>query len=85
MTQNKKLLQTQIALVEDDKALSATINKYLSSNGCNVSCFESAEAFEDYVNATEEFQLIPSRKRVPGIVLLDIRLKGMSESVFSIA
>ena len=78
MTQNKKLLKTQIALVEDDKALSATIQKYLSSKGFNVSCFESAEAFDDYVNSTEEFQLIPNRKRKPGVVLLDIRLKGMS-------
>lgn len=78
MTQNKKLPKTQIVLVEDDKALSATIHQYLSSKGFNVSCFESAEAFDDYVNTTEEFQLIPDRKRVPGIVLLDIRLKGMS-------
>ena len=78
MTQNKKFPKTQIALVEDDKALSATIQKYLSSKGFNVSCFESAEAFDDYVNTTEEFHLIPDRKRVPGIVLLDIRLRGMS-------
>ena len=45
----KKLLKPQIALVEDDKALSAE-----STNIChqtaNVSCFESAEAFEDYVS-----------------------------------
>ena len=78
MTQNKKLLQTQIALVEDDKVLSATIQKFLSSKGFDVSCFESAEAFEDYLNTTEEFQLIPNRQRQPGIVLLDIRLTGMS-------
>ena len=31
MTPNKKLLKTQIALVEDDETLSATIHKYLSS------------------------------------------------------
>ena len=78
MTPNKKLLKTQIALVEDDETLSATIHKYLSSKGFNVACFESAEAFQDYLNATAEFQLIPNRQRDPGIVLLDIRLKGMS-------
>ena len=78
MTPHKKLLKTQIALVEDDEILSATIHKYLSSMGFNVSCFNSAEAFEDYLNANEEFQTNQNRQRQPGIVLLDIRLKGMS-------
>ena len=78
MTPNKKLLKTHIALVEDDETLSATIHKYLSSIGFNVSCFNSAEAFEDYLNANEEFQTNQNRQRQPGIVLLDIRLKGMS-------
>ena len=78
MTPSKKLLKTQIALVEDDESLSATIHKYLSSIGFNVSCFDSAEAFEDYLNANEEFQTNQKRQRQTGIVLLDIRLKGMS-------
>jgi two-component system response regulator DctR len=78
MKLNKKLLQTRVALVEDDEMLAATIREYLSSKGFNVSCFESAEKFEDYLIATEEFQLVPNRQRDPGIVLLDIRLKGMS-------
>ena len=47
MIPNKKLLKTQIVVVEDDEILSATIHKYLSSKGFNVSCFNSAEAFED--------------------------------------
>ena len=38
----------------------------------------SAEAFEEYLNATEEFQTSQNRQRQPGIVLLDIRLTGMS-------
>ena len=84
MTPNKKLLKTQIALVEDDETLSATIHKYLSSIGFNVSCFNSAEAFEDYLNANEEFQT-NNRQRQPGIVLLDIRLRHVRELVFSIA
>ena len=78
MIPNKKLLKTQIAVVEDDEILSATIHKYLSSKGFNVSCFNSAEAFEEYINANEEFQTSQNRERQPGIVLLDIRLKGMS-------
>ena len=41
MIPNKKLLKTQIVVVEDDEILSATIHKYLSSKGFNVSCFNS--------------------------------------------
>ena len=78
MKLNKKLLKTRVALVEDDEILAATIHKYLATKGFDVDRFESAEAFEDYLNATEEFQLIPNRQRDPGIVLLDIRLRGMS-------
>jgi two-component system response regulator DctR len=78
MKLNKKLLKTRVALVEDDEILAATIHKYLATKGFDVVRFESAEAFEDYLNATEEFQLIPNRQRDPGIVLLDIRLRGMS-------
>ena len=59
MIPNKKLLKTQIVVVEDDEILSATIHKYLSSKGFNVSCFNSAEAFEEYINANEEFQNKP--------------------------
>ena len=84
MIPNKKLLKTQIVVVEDDEILSATIHKYLSSKGFNVSCFNSAEAFEEYINANEEFQTSQNRERQPGIVLLDIRLKGMSGLSFSI-
>ena len=78
MKLNKKLLKTRVALVEDDEMLAATIQKYLATKGFDVVRFESAEAFENYLNATEEFQLIPNRQRDPGIVLLDIRLRGMS-------
>ena len=82
MKLNKKLLKTRVALVEDDEMLAATIQKYLATKGFDVVRFESAEAFEDYLNATEEFQLIPNRQRDPGIVLLDIRLGGMSGLTF---
>ena len=82
MKLNKKLLKTRVALVEDDEMLAATIQKYLATKGFDVVRFESAEAFEDYLNATEEFQLIPNRQRDPGIVLLDIRLRGMSGLTF---
>ena len=82
MKLNKKLLKTRVALFEDDEMLAATIQKYLATKGFDVFRFESAEAFEDYLNATEEFQLIPNRQRDPGIVLLDIRLKGMSGLTF---
>jgi len=78
MKLNKKLLKTQVALVEDDEILAATIQKYLSSKGFNVTCFHSAEEFAYFITNTEEFQTNPNRQRRSGIVLLDVRLKGMS-------
>ena len=82
MTLSKKLLKTLVTVVEDDEALSKTIDQYLSSLGFQVNTFQSAEEFEDVVKGTEEFQLTSKCQRRAGVVLLDIRLKGMSGTSF---
>ena len=82
MTSNNFLSKTVVAVVEDDENLSETIRKYLSSKGFEVECFDTAEAFGEYLDSSAQFTPNKNYKRQPGVVLLDVRLKGMSGSSF---
>lgn len=82
MTSNKFLSKGVVNVVEDDENLSQTISKYLLSKGFEVECFETAEAFGEYLDSSEQFNPNINYKRQPGVVLLDVRLKGMSGTSF---
>lgn len=64
--------QTHVALIDDDAAVSDALRVYLTHQGLQVSCFETAEAFLAALADDTRFECIVSDVRMPGMSGLDL-------------
>lgn len=64
--------QTHVALVDDDAAVSDALRDYLSHQGLQISCFETAEGFLAALDQQARFECVVSDVRMPGMSGLDL-------------
>jgi two-component system response regulator FixJ len=62
-----------VALVDDDEAILDSVQLYLRRKGFAVSCFQSADAFLDALDAGSAFDCVVSDVKMPGISGLDLQ------------
>jgi two-component system response regulator FixJ len=65
--------RTSVALIDDDAAILDSVQLYLHRKGFAVTCFPSAKAFLDALEARMEFQCVVTDVRMPGISGLELQ------------
>jgi len=78
MTKNNFEQNALISLVEDDPDLASVIYEFLSNHGFHVSVHTTGENFIESIEHDGVFDAGQNEKLQKGIILLDIRLPGIS-------